>query len=920
MTNGMYSMWTALSLDGACRTGLRFGLPALLALALAAPAHAQDDDDGGSKPVPEKPERIRPLGGGAGMPGANGMPMPGSPNGLPADPQAGKSKDPQQDPGQTSPTKGSAEGDKSAVEGGTGTTGGVTTKKVPCVEPTSKVTIDFVDAPLMDVAKYMAEITCRNFILGDDLKGQVTIISHQQVSVSEAYEAFLSSLEVAGYTTVTVGQSTKIVATSKAANAPLRVYEGDNIPGTDNFVTQIIELDNVTVADISTVVKELSGPSAKVIAYSPTNTLILTDAAYNIRRVYRIIKQMDVAAPKSHIEVLPIHFATAADVERILEDVYGVAASTSSASSSSTSATSATSAAERRRARRTRDDAAATESTGASSTNVGAEGAFISKIIADERTNSIILLANDEAITKVKELVARIDIDIDPASRSQIHVIYLDHANASDVAGVLSSLSQGTGGGGGGGRSTSSSRSSNRSQQGGSRNQQSGGNRGGGGGSSFGGGGGGGGGFGGGGGSKGGGFPAPYEPGGAGATEGVGTGGVAAAFDSGSVRITADENTNSLVLLASPEDFRVLKGVIDRLDIPRRQVYVEAVVVEVGSQDELDMGIGYHFGNANDSGGISYGSAQMNASSFGINTADLLSGLAMGVFGQAIPVTLADGSVFNVPAFGIALNALASNSAVNILSNPNILVLDNEEATINVGRNVPFPVSAGRDNNGQPIISYQREDVGITLEVTPQINESNYVTLEMSLEVAEVEEDSSGLDVTTAGFITSKRQTDNVVVVRDNQTIVIGGLIGNTKTEVETKIPILGDIPLIGVLFRGKRNTERKTNLLIFLTPHVINEPADLEEVYRVKVAQREEFLRRFYGKSRDKQEAELKTLLRGSMNLVDEPSQYRTKAPPKGSDEAMPDGTEKIEPPTNTSAPTSSGTGDTTSQPTDGN
>jgi general secretion pathway protein D len=371
-----------------------------------------------------------------------------------------------------------------------------------------------------------------------------------------------------------------------------------------------------------------------------------------------------------------------------------------------------------------------------------------------------------------------------------------------------------------------------------------------------------------------------YEPGGA-AGDGAATG-VAAAFDNGALRITADENTNSLVLLASPEDFQVIKRVIDRLDIPRRQVYVEAVVVEVGSEDELNLGVGYHFGTATDAGGINYGSAQMNASSLGLDTASLLSGLAMGVLGQSIPVTLSDGTSLSVPAFGVALNALASNSAVNILSNPNILVLDNEEATINVGRNVPFPVSAGRDNNGQPIVSYQREDVGITLEVTPQINESNYVTLEMHLEVAEVEEDSSGLDVSTAGFITSQRETENVVVVRDNQTIVIGGLIGNTQTEVETKIPVLGDIPLLGVLFRGKRNTERKTNLLIFLTPHVINEPADLEEVYRIKVAQRDEFLKRFYGKSRDQQEKELETLLRGSMNLIDEPSMYRQKPSPK--------------------------------------
>jgi hypothetical protein len=191
-------------------------------------------------------------------------------------------------------------------------------------------------------------------------------------------------------------------------------------------------------------------------------------------------------------------------------------------------------------------------------------------------------------------------------------------------------------------------------------------------------------------------------------------------------------------------------------------------------------------------------------------------------------------------------------------------------------------VSTGRDNNGQPIVSYQREDVAITLKVTPQINESNFVTLEIFQEVQEVEEDSQGLDASTAGFITSKRSAETTVVVRDNQTVVIGGLIGTTATEVETKVPILGDLPLIGMLFRGRRQSSRKTNMLIFLTPHIIEKPEDLEEVYRIKWAQRQEYIKRFYGKGREKADAALRDLLSYSMNQIDEPSMYRTKIPSK--------------------------------------
>ncbi len=835
----------------------------LAGIVLAPPAFAAGDKAEGGKgeDAPEGPP------GPPGGPKLGGPLAPG-PLGGPGGPIPGGPV-----PGPRRAESGSDDQVEAAPAGGTGS---VNAKKVPCVPSSTKVTMDYVDASLMDVTKYMAEITCRNFILSDDLKGQITIISHQQVQVAEAYEAYLSALEVAGYTTVTVGKNTKVVATSKAANAPLRVYEDGDVPATDNFVTQIIQLENVTVADVSSLVKDLAGPSAKIIGYSPTNTLIITDAAYNIRRVYRIVKQLDVAAPKSRLEVIPIRYATAADVEKILEEVYGVAASTSSGSSSSSSGGT-----DRTSRRRARDAAAAEAPAAASATNVGSDSSYISKIISDVRTNSLIVLANEQALAAIKELVARVDIDIDPASRSQIHVIYLQHAKAVDVASVLGNLSEGRGGSSSSSsasRSSSSSRSSgSRSSSGGSsstnRNTRAGqpGGAGADGASEPGGAG-----------PDGGPAPgAPAGPGGGPQPPGGGASGgtVVAAFDSG-MRVTADENTNSLVIIAAPEDFQVLKGVVDRLDISRRQVYIEAVVVEVGSTDTMDLGLSYHGGKPSESGGLNYASGQFGASSASLpidtTTGSLLSGLAVGVFGAAIPLTIA-GTQVDIPAFGIALNALASNSDVSILSNPNLLAVDNEEATITVGRNVPFPVSSGYSSTGQPVVSYQRQDVGITLQVTPQINEANEVTMDLSLEVAEVEEGSDA----GGGFTTSKRKTENVVVVRDNQTIVIGGLIGNTDSKGESKIPILGDIPLIGFLFRGKSDTERKTNLLIFLTPHVINEPADLEEVYRVKMAQREEFLKRFYGKSREEQEVEFRSLMTGSMNFVDTPSVYRTKTSP---------------------------------------
>jgi general secretion pathway protein D len=708
-------------------------------------------------------------------------------------------------------------------------------QKPPVLDPNAKVTLDFVNKPVMDLIKWMAEMTGRNFILTDDIKGEITIISHRPVTVPAAYEAFLSALEQSGYTTVTVGNVTKVVASNIAAKTPIRVHQNGNIPFTDNFVTQVIELDNVSVSDISAVVKELMSKDANVISYAPANTLILTDAATNIRKIYRIINQLDIAAPKAKLHVIAMQHSQATEIQKIIQELYGTATSGTKPASST--------AEDRRSRRRTRLADRAGTSAG-SSTSVGAEGKYIEKIIADERTNSLIVMANDEAMKAVIELIQELDVDVDPSSRAQIHVVYLEHAKAEDISNVLSNLAQT---GQRNGRNTTS-RASNRRRSAGPA-----------------------------------GVASPTSARSKAGADGAVAGGATAAFEDG-VRITSDENTNSLVIIATQDQFSILKQVIDKLDIRRKQVFVEAVVLEIASEDEMNVGLGVHMGKPGNDGSLTIASGQFNGSSMGLS-ADVLSGMAVGVYGQPVSIDVAsplDGSktTMQVPAFGIALNALQSNSSVDILSTPNILTMDNEEAKIVVGRNIPFPVSTGRDNNGQPIVSYQREDVAITLKVTPQINESNFVTLEVFQEVQEVEEDSQGLDANTAGFITSKRSAETTVVVRDNQTVVIGGLIGTTETEVETKVPLLGDLPLIGMLFRGRRNSARKSNMLIFLTPHIIDEPQDLEEVYRVKWAQRQEYIRRFYGKSREKTDQEMTKLLQYSMNRVDEPSVYRTKIP----------------------------------------
>ena len=804
-------------------------LTALVVCSLAFPVEVHSEDQ-----VPTPKAKPMPLGG---LPGIGGQSV-GSPASKPKLPtpktKSTDSSDSTGDDDSSSSSDSDDDSDGTEASSGIPSSGAAFSsprQKPPILDPNAKVTLDFVNKPLLDLIKYMAEITGRNFILTDDIKGDVTIISHKPVSVPAAYEAFLSAMEVSGWTTVTVGNVTKVVKSNEAAKTPIRVHHGGNIPFTDNFVTQIIELENVSVTDISSVVNDLKSKDGSVIAYAPANTLILTDAATNIRKIYRIINQLDIAAPKAKMHMVTLANAEASAIQVIIQDLYGTAKSSSSASSSDDKRAA--------RRRRLRDRKGGASNKGGSSTSVGAEGKYIEKIIADERTNSLIIMANDEAMAAVLELINELDVDVDPSSRAQIHVVYLENAKAEDIANVLSNLSDGSSSSRGGARG-----SGPRSRRTATATQP----------------------------SVGGNSRAP-----AGAKKATDGGGSATAAFQDGVRITSDENTNSLVIIATQDQFSILKQVIERLDIRRMQVFVEAVILEIGSTDMRDAGLGFHMG-IDDLGDGGAGMVASGSGSLQMDpTAFTQGGLNLAYAGKTVPVSaqvMGETVELDIPAFGIALQALQENSAVNILSTPNILTMDNEEAKIIVGKNVPFQSGSSLSGTGMSSMSISREDVGLTLKVTPQINESRFVTLEVFQEVQEIE----SIDE-TKGPTTTKRSAETTVVVRDNQTVVIGGLIGTTESETEKKIPILGDIPLIGMLFRKSTTLSTKTNMMIFLTPHIIEGPEDLEEVYRVKWLQRQEFIKRFYGKSRAEGEAAMQEMLQYSINQIDKPSVYRTKS-----------------------------------------
>ncbi len=715
---------------------------------------------------------------------------------------------------------------------------GPVTERPPPTDPTKAQTVRLnfgSETSVMTLVNFFAQLRRMNFIIADQKaleSAKVTIISQGEVSADAAWEAFLSALQVSGFHITVTGKTAKIVKAADAASTPGRIGTGQ--PGeSDAIVTQLIQLDNTRVDDMSKIIQNMVGPEAKIVSYPPTNTMIITDTAANIRKVYQLMKELDVASPKSTMEIYQLRFATASEVKQIISELYGTAEEDAGAAASALASRTTTSSRRSSRTTRRPEPAAPAEPQ-----NIGDEAKFIAKVIDDERTNSLIVLANEDGHKAVGELIAKVDVNVTP--EGEIHVVYLEYAKAEEVQNVLSTLSQGGG--------ASASRTSRGGTTG--RNARS---------------------------------QTPATPAARGATanvpggaEGEEEGGALAAFDSG-MRIAADEATNSLVIIADNDDFKVVESVIRQLDVERKQVFVDAVVMELSSEDAMSLGLAAHLPQQPSAEAAGFIGTQLGATSLGLSP-DALSGLAVGVFGESIDVPLVDGTTLPIPAFGIVLNALKTSGSTNIISNPSLMTQDNEEATILVGRKIPFPTTSGLNNLGQPVVSFQREDVAITLKVTPRVNSENYVTLELEVEVQEVEESAQSQAVTAAGggFITSQRKLDTVAMVGDNETMVIGGLVGTTEGKTETKVPILGDIPLLGALFRSQTSSDRKTNLMIFLTPHIVDSPDDVLEIQRVKEAQRQEFLRRFYGKSREQFWLELQALLRYSMNFVDQPTLWR--------------------------------------------
>lgn len=570
----------------------------------------------------------------------------------------------------------------------------------------------------------------------------------------------------------------------------------------------MITMRHVDAQEVNDVISRLASASAQIIVHAPTNRLIITELGSNLRKLRSFIDQLDVPGGQEQLWIYEVEHAEATDIAQKILEIFEQQPAKGGAAGGAAKKVAAAA-----KAKKAAAAGGATLGGGdADSASVGESDldVKVSKVIADERTNRLLIMATERAYRRVKRFIKSIDIPIE--GDGQVHIHQLNHAKAADVATVLSNLSQ-----------EAKARANQGAAAGGAARRAR--------------------------------AAAAAKAADGGGAAGGGEGGSAALFE-GEVSVTADEDTNSLVVTASLKDFLSLKRVIDVLDRPRRQVFIEAVIMEVSVRNQRQFGISGHFPFIENIGGKEVGVLVNQPNP--INTVGLLRDptAAAGVTGLAA-ISLDSETIAGqeIPAFGVIVRALAQSDDVNILSTPHILTTDNEEAELTVGSNVPFIAGIGGGLGGLGAAggaagalgglglfqNIQRQDVALTLKITPRINAANFVTLEIDQVIEEIE--SIDPDV---GPTTSKRSIKSTVVVKDQTTVVIGGLQKERQLQNKSGFPILSEIPLIGYLFRDTNTEHERRNLLLMLTPHVIEGPADFKAIFERKMEEHREFLARF--------------------------------------------------------------------------
>jgi general secretion pathway protein D len=602
-------------------------------------------------------------------------------------------------------------------------------------------TLNLTNTDIQSLIATVSKQTGRNFVVDPRVKAKVTVISTDPVDADGLYEVFLSVLQVHGYSAVPAGDLIKIVPDVTAKQGPVPIL-GDDADSSDQLVTQVIKVINVPAAQLVPILRPMVPQQGHLAAYAATNSLIITDRSSNIQRLTAIIDRIDVP-DNEEIEVVRLNHAAASEIVNTL-------------------------------------NALQRNNLG------GAQGPGAVQLVADERTNSILISGDRAARVRTRGLIAHLDTPIESGGNTR--VVYLKYANAEDMVSILQGVSQGqakvgaTTDSGAAGVVQPTVPQQNGQQNAAVNNAVN---------------------------------PVPQQQNNAVQAR--------SAVDSGTsnVDIQADANTNSLIITAPADEMQNILAVIRQLDIRRAQVLVEAVIAEITEDNTREFGINFLIDGRDKDvpvgysnlGGVTDGAlAIAGALDNDLPPASLGSGisLALGRFGS--------GEI----DFGFLVRAIASDADNNILSTPSLMTLDNEEAEIVVGSNVPFVTGQQLSaNNDNPFQTIERQDIGLTLKVKPQINEGNTIKMELEQEVSNV--NTTAL-TGASDIVTSKRSIKTTVLVEDGQTLVLGGLIDDQIADVEEKVPLLGDIPILGNLFRYRSTQKTKQNLLIFLHPVIMRD------------------------------------------------------------------------------------------------
>jgi general secretion pathway protein D len=589
--------------------------------------------------------------------------------------------------------------------------------------PAQDFTVNLKETDIQELIQFVAEATGTTIVVDPAVKGKVKVVSSKPVSRSELYDLFLSILEVHGYTAVRSGGVVRVIQSKDARSSPVSVRDdGPAGRATDEYVTQVIRLENISAAKLIPVLRPLVPQQAHMAAYAPSNAIIISDVSSNIDRITAIIERMDRSAVQQ-TDIVKLRYAVAEDVVRMLDQL---------------------NKSEEKRS--------------------GGESEVL--LVADKRTNSVLVSGDEIERARMRKLIAHVDTPLEQSGN--VKVIYLEYAQATEIAEVLTRVMQNI--------SQLESTEENKPKRAAGRN----------------------------------------------------------------ATIEADEGTNSLIITADTGEMAALESVIQRLDIRRVQVLVEAIIVELVVTDGQELGLQWLF--VNDNG--SYGSNIDNISdaerfagairppddddtSSGDNDFSVsdLAGALAGTPG----LSLGWGTVDDDLTMTVILNALKEQTNTNILSTPSLLTLDNQEAYITVGENVPFVTGSftntgsGGDGAQNPFQTIERENVGVTLRVTPHINEGDAVVLDIEQEVSALT-----LNPIASDIITRERKIQTKVLSEDGQIVVLGGLIEDDVQDSTQKVPILGDIPILGRLFRSDGVSVTKRNLLVFIRPTIIRDRAQM--------------------------------------------------------------------------------------------